>query len=184
MSSLTWLLLIYTVPSEPSRKRASVWREVKKVGAIYLRDGVCVLPQRSETYTAFRRIAAIIEDFQGQVTLVDRAYLSAERAAEVIASLRAARDEEYGEVKEAAIQLLAYIEQESEHRAFSYTELEQLAGDVGKLRRWFAQIQARSYFPTEASTELPELLQRCETALGGFLDADYHHDVIEVKDAP
>jgi hypothetical protein len=183
VSSLTWLLLIYTVPSDPSRKRASVWREVKKVGALYLRDGVCILPQRPDTLAAFRRITTMIEDFQGQVTLVDRAYLSAERAAEVIASLRAAREEEYGEVKEAAIQLLAYVEQEREHRSFTYAELEQLEADVGKLRRWFDQIQVRSYFPTEEQRDLPVLLQRCFAALGGFLDAVDRHDVIEVKDA-
>ena len=35
----SWLLLIYTVPSQPSRKRAAVWRDVKKAGAVYLRDG-------------------------------------------------------------------------------------------------------------------------------------------------
>ncbi|MGH6916065.1 MAG: hypothetical protein ACREH3_20425, partial [Geminicoccales bacterium] len=27
--SMTWLLLIYTVPSEPSRLRAAVWRDLK-----------------------------------------------------------------------------------------------------------------------------------------------------------
>src|SRR5215212_3334419 len=98
MSSLIWLLLIYSVPSEPSRKRASVWREVKKAGALYLRDGVCILPQRPDTLAAFRRIAAMVEDFQGQVTLVDRAYLSAERGAAVITALRTAREDEYREV--------------------------------------------------------------------------------------
>jgi hypothetical protein len=176
--------MIYTVPSEPSRKRASVWREVKKVGAHYLRDGVCILPQRTEAHTAFRRIAAMIEDFQGHVTLVDSAHLSVERAAEVIASLRAAREEEYSEVKEAAIQLLAYIQQESEHRTFSYAELEQLEADVAKLRRWFAQIEARSYFPTEGPAEVEALLQRCDVALGGFLEEVYRHDLIAEKDSP
>ena len=44
-----WLLLIYTVPAEPTRKRAFIWRELKKVGAPYLRDGVCILPERPDT---------------------------------------------------------------------------------------------------------------------------------------
>ena len=49
---IPWLLLIYTVPAEPSRKRAAIWRELKKVGAPYLRDGVCILPERPETREA------------------------------------------------------------------------------------------------------------------------------------
>jgi hypothetical protein len=45
-------LLIYSVPAEPSRKRAYVWREVKKLGAIYLRDGVCIQPEQPGTVAA------------------------------------------------------------------------------------------------------------------------------------
>ena len=34
-----WLLLIYRVPSEPTRLRAAVWRRIKSLGAIYLQHG-------------------------------------------------------------------------------------------------------------------------------------------------
>jgi len=68
-----WLVLIYTVPAEPSRKRAFIWRELKKVGAVYLRDGVCVLPEGEATAAAFRAIAAKIEEFEGEATLIERA---------------------------------------------------------------------------------------------------------------
>ncbi|MGH2561215.1 MAG: Chromate resistance protein ChrB, partial [Thermomicrobiales bacterium] len=42
----TWALLIYVLPSHPSRLRAAVWRDVKRAGAVYLRDGACALPER------------------------------------------------------------------------------------------------------------------------------------------
>ena len=58
-----WLLLIYTVPSQPSRLRATVWRELKKAGAVYLRDGVAILPQRDETLAVFQAIAGRIGAF-------------------------------------------------------------------------------------------------------------------------
>ena len=54
---MSWLLLIYRVPAEPSRKRAFVWRELKKVGAVYLRDGVCVLPDQAATRAGLRQVA-------------------------------------------------------------------------------------------------------------------------------
>src|ERR1700680_960102 len=75
-----WLLLIYTVPAEPSRKRAAIWRDIKKVGAIYLRDGVCALPERPETIEAMRAIAARVVEFEGQATLVEAARLDPARA--------------------------------------------------------------------------------------------------------
>ncbi|WP_279580643.1 hypothetical protein [Fodinicola feengrottensis] len=33
-----WLLLVYKVPSEPTRLRATVWRRLKGMGAIYLQS--------------------------------------------------------------------------------------------------------------------------------------------------
>src|SRR5438094_934317 len=39
-----WLLLIYRVPSEPSNNRVSVWRELKRLGALYLQQCTCIVP--------------------------------------------------------------------------------------------------------------------------------------------
>ena len=72
-----WRLLIYIVPSEPSRKRAYVWRELKKAGAVYLRDGVCALPERDSTAEAMGKIAAKIEEFGGEPTVIAGAELEA-----------------------------------------------------------------------------------------------------------
>src|SRR5688500_6070286 len=80
-SPTDWLLLIYSVPSQPSRLRAAVWRDLKKAGAVYLRDGVAVLPARPETTATFREIAARIVESGGEGTLVEGARLPAERAA-------------------------------------------------------------------------------------------------------
>src|SRR4030081_3437466 len=103
-----WLLLIYTVPAEPSRKRAAIWRDIKKVGAVYLRDGVCVLPERPETTTAMRAIATRVDEFEGQVTLVEAARLDPVRAEWVVNQSRTARAAEYADVAREAEQLLAH----------------------------------------------------------------------------
>src|SRR5258708_27691926 len=92
-----WRLLIYTVPSEPSRKRAFVWRELKKAGAVYLRDGVCALPERDDTAAAMDRIAAKIEEFAGEPTVIAGAQLDARRANAIIDASRRDREQEYTE---------------------------------------------------------------------------------------
>jgi hypothetical protein len=42
----TWLLLTYKVPSEPAIKRFALWLRLKGMGAIYLQNGVCLLPKK------------------------------------------------------------------------------------------------------------------------------------------
>lgn len=172
----TWLLLIYTVPSEPSRKRAYIWREIKKIGALYLRDGVCALPYRPETAEAMRQVAAKIEEFGGEATLVADAHLDERRAETLIASSRTARAEEYAELARETGAFLAHVRRETKHREFTFAELEELEGDLAKLTRWMEQVRARDYFPAEDAGRIGVLLARCEEELATFMETAARED--------
>jgi hypothetical protein len=168
--STTWLLLIYTVPAQPSRKRATVWREIKKLGAVYLRDGVCVLPEQPATMASLRSLASRIEEMDGQAYLVQGARLDTNRVEALREEFRAARAEEYAEIRREAEQLLAHIARETEHREFTYAELEELEQDLGKLKRWTDQVRERDYFSEPSQAAVQTLLERCEHALETFLN--------------
>lgn len=165
-----WLLLIYTVPAQPSRKRATVWREIKKLGAVYLRDGVCVLPGQRGALTTLRALASRIEAMDGQATVVEHAQVDTHRAEQLKTQFRAARADEYGEVGREAELLLAHIARETEHRDFTYAELEELEQDFGKLKRWTDQVHARDYFGESSYADVQALLERCERALEAFTE--------------
>lgn len=166
-----WRLLIYTVPSEPSRKRAFVWRELKKVGAVYLRDGVCALPEREDTAAAMGDIASKIDQFGGEATVIAGAELDASRAQIVVESSCTDRAHEYAEVLREGEKLLKYVHRETEHREFTLAELKELEADLKKLRGWYEQIQARDYFGAQPAGEVGALLERCDDAVRSFVDA-------------
>ncbi len=174
--AITWLLLIYMVPSEPSRKRAYIWREIKKVGAVYLRDGVCALPERAETTAAFRRIAAKVEEFGGEATLVEATHLDPKRAEALTAAAQAARAGEYRELVGEAEGFLAHVRRETEHREFTFAELEELEEDLAKLTRWTDQVRTRDYFGGADADEVAALLARCEEELAAFLETTARQD--------
>ncbi len=171
-----WLLLIYTVPSEPSRKRAAVWRDLKRAGAVYLRDGVCALPEGAETFAALQAVAEKVVQFEGQATLVRRAQIDDARAAAIKEEAYRARATEFHEVAEEAERLLEHVRRESDHRDFSFAELEELEADLGKLRRWAQQIRARNHFAVTGTTALDDLLRCCEDALAAFLEEASRRD--------
>lgn len=167
---MTWLLLIYTVPSDPSRLRATVWRELKKAGAVYLRDGVAVLPAHEATQTAFRTIAERITEFGGQTTLVEDARLAPEREETITAQAIANREEEYAEVLREAERFLEHARRERDHRELTFAELEEIEADLGKLKRWVAQIRDRDHFGAPAASRVDAVVGRCEAALAAFLE--------------
>lgn len=169
----TWLLLIYTVPAEPSRRRAAVWRELKRAGAVAVRDGVWALPEREETRARFQAIAGTVTEVGGQATLVEGARIDAARTADIVASARTSSAREYRELIEEAGQFLAHVQREHEHRNVTFHELEELEADLGKLRRWSAQVVARDDFGAAGRGEVEQLLAQCEEVLESFLENAY-----------
>ena len=172
----SWLLLIYTVPAAPSRKRAAVWRALKQAGAVYLRDGVCALPQREETTATMRAIAARVEEFEGEATLVESASLPSSRAAAIVERARQERAAEYAELAREAEGFLEHVRRETAHRAFTFREVEELEGDLEKLRRWVGQVRARDHFGVAEAGPVDDLLARCDEALGTFLEEASRRD--------
>jgi hypothetical protein len=168
--SSTWLLLIYAVPAQPTRKRATVWREIKKLGAVYLRDGVCVLPEQPDALSSLQGLAARIKEMDGQAYVVEGGQIDAAQTADLTEQFLAARAEEYAEINREAEQFLAHVARETEHREFTYPELEELEQDLGKLKRWAHQVHARDYFSEPSYAGVEGLLQRCEDALETFLE--------------
>ncbi len=166
----TWLLLIYTVPAEPSRKRAAVWRELKRAGAVAVRDGVWALPERDDTRDRFQTIAAKVTNLDGQATLVEGALIGAERTADIVAAAQAGSAREYRELIDEAGHFLAHVQREQEHRNVNFHELEELAADLGKLRHWSEQVIARDYFSATGRTEVEQLFTQCDDILEAFLE--------------
>src|SRR5579884_2159976 len=101
-----WLLLIYVVPSQPSRKRAYVWRELKRLGGVYLRDGVAILPRRPDLEERLQVVADRIVEFEGSADLVLSPRFAADRDEALIERFRDDRLEEYRELHHACVRFL------------------------------------------------------------------------------
>ena len=68
--STPWLVLIYRIPSEPTRLRATVWRRLKGLGAVYLQNSVAALPAGSSSERALRKLRREILDMGGTAQLL------------------------------------------------------------------------------------------------------------------
>ena len=69
MSERWWVLLVYKVPREPTALRATVWRRLKRLGALLMHDAVWVLPATPWTREQFQWLAVEIGELGGEVQL-------------------------------------------------------------------------------------------------------------------
>ncbi len=169
--SPAWLLLIYRVPREPTRLRATVWRRLKALGAVYLQNSAAVLPDSANHERSLRGLRREIADMGGTAHLMRCQVLAG--AAEVTATYNAARDEEYVEILDKCRDFLAEMDKETAAEHFTYAELEENDEDLTKLRGWFDKVSARDVLGAARRDEAQAALRDCATALDEFADHVY-----------
>jgi hypothetical protein len=139
-----WLVLIYRIPSEPTRLRAAVWRRLKGLGAIYLQNSAAALPASRSAERALRRLRHEIVQMSGTAVLMSCSVLLGE--GDVRGAFQAARDDEYEEIVDRCEDFLAGIEKEFPAAHFSFAELEENEVDHVKLANWLAKVIERDVF--------------------------------------
>ncbi len=174
-ASLRWLVLVYRVPSEPSRLRASLWRRLKTLGAVYLQSAVAALPESAEAERALRRLRSqIVEEMGGTAYLLSCQSLTG--GSEMAELFKLARDDEYEEVVDRCRDFLAEIDQESAAGHFTFGELEENEEDLAKLRRWLDKVRARDVLGSDGAGEAEAALRRCEASLEAYATRVYEID--------
>ncbi len=168
-TAATWLLLTYKVPSQSSRARVAVWRDLKRLGALYLQQAVCVLPDLPDVVAALAAVRRRISDLEGtsfSATLND---LSEADRIQLVDGFRAASAREYAEIiEECETKFFKEIEFERFRKNFTYEETEEIGQDLEKLHRWLGKIIARDWMAAPGRAEAEEKVAECGRMLEEF----------------
>jgi hypothetical protein len=169
-----WLFLAYKVPSEPSSNRISIWRELKRLGAYYPQQAVCLLPGRPEIESHIERIRARIADMGGTDTYLEIPYLPPTQHDELVDVFVGLASKEYAEiVEECESKFVKEIEFERFRDNYTFEEAEEIRQDLDKIQRWFDEVTARDWFQCPDRPEAERWIKDCSTLLDEF-EADVY----------
>jgi DNA-binding transcriptional regulator PaaX len=161
-----WLLLIYRVPSEPTRLRSTVWRRLKSLGAIYLQNSAAALPASLQAERALRKLRSEILDMSGTAVLLSCAVLAGEQ--EIRAAFQAARDDEYEEIVDKCKDFLGQVKKEYDEDHFTFAELEENEVDLVKLKNWLERVRQRDVFGASGRQAAEKGIEDCEQSLEAY----------------
>jgi len=159
-------LLVYRIPSEPTRLRAAVWRRLKLLGAVYLQNSAAALPAGEAAERALRRLRHEIGEMAGTAVLLSCTALVGGQ--DVAALFQAARDGEYEEILDKCVDFHAGLEKEYAAAHFTFGELEENEVELLKLRNWCVKVQERDVFGAPKRQPALEALEGCEKALEAY----------------
>src|SRR5436309_2539094 len=102
MRATSWLLLLFSLPTNRNTERVAVWRRLKKMGAVQIKTSTYLLPDQPAQYEHFQWLAQQIRDYGGDATLVRAQEIEGMPTEKLVALFNRERDREFGEVKKNA----------------------------------------------------------------------------------
>jgi len=163
-----FLLISVSTVGGSGSLRVQVWRKLRSLGAVYLQQSVCLLPERDRLVREVGRLLAKVraQGATGRVITID---VPDEREhAALVAEFNAARDVEYAEVLERSPEMLAEIATETAQGRATYAEVEESEADLDRFRGWLAKITARDYFDAPGRAAAEAAVAKCAQALVEF----------------
>ena len=179
MAQATWILLSSRLPREPSRLRLSIWRRLKRIGAVLLHDSVWILPADAKTREAFEWLAEEIEEQGGTALTWEAQSLSADQDRSTVQRFRAEAEERYAGLAASAkaIRRAAL----GHRRRLQPTQIGQAVRQLRGLERALRLERRRDYFRASgriaADAAVQEAIQDLEERLSpneGVRDALGH----------
>src|SRR5216684_6670662 len=153
MKATSWLLLLFSLPTNRNTERVAVWRRLKKIGAVQIKTSTYLLPDEPAQYEQFQWLAQQIRDYGGDSTLVRAQEIEGLTKEKVIAMFNDARAKDYAELRKS---LQGFIKRRKKMDA------EAAASELERFTRQFREIRDVDFFDSARGHDVAMLLRRAE----------------------
>jgi hypothetical protein len=153
VKSTSWLLLLFSLPTNRNTERVAVWRRLKKMGALQIKTSTYLLPDETAQYEQFQWLAQQIRDYGGESTLVRAQEIEGLPREKVVAMFNDARANDYGVLRKA---LQSFITRRQKRDA------EEAASELERLTRQFRAIREVDFFDSARGHDIAMLLRRAQ----------------------
>lgn len=153
VKSTSWLLLLFSLPTNRNTERVAVWRRLKKMGAVQIKTSTYLLPDEPAQYEQFQWLAQQIRDYGGNSTLVRAQEIEGLTREKVVAMFNDARNSNYAELKKSLQQFIARRKK---------SDVDSAATELERLTRQFRAIREVDFFDSPRGHEVAMLLRRAE----------------------
>ena len=164
-----FVLLVYRMPQKPTAGRIAVWRLLKKIGAIYLQQSVCVFPDTAAIRREIRPVLGKVREAGGEYHLLALRNPSADEEQKLIQQFLDQTSKHYQEIIEnCEINFQKEIQFETFRKNFTYEEAEEIRIEFEKIVSWFERVKQRDWFGAPNRGDAKGWLDRCQALLEEF----------------
>ncbi|HKA97940.1 MAG TPA: Chromate resistance protein ChrB [Streptosporangiaceae bacterium] len=169
---MSWRVITYRLPSEPSRHRVAVWRELRRLGAVALQQGTWAVPDAEPFAAGVAQVVEAIKAAGGQPVVLAVAGDQAS-VAQLEGLFTTQREAEWAEFISDCGKYEAELAGEIAKGKLTLAELDEEEQSLDRLRRWYRTIRARDLFGAASAAMAERRLKECAEALEDFAERVY-----------
>jgi hypothetical protein len=170
ITATSWLLLLFSLPTNRNTERVAVWRRLKKMGAVQIKTSTYLLPDEPAQYEQFQWLAQQIRDYGGDSTLVRAHEIEGLTREKVIAMFNDARAKDYGVLRRS---LQTFIARRKK------LDADEAVGQLERVTRQFREVREVDFFDSARGHDMAMLLRRAagpkRTKQLDLLDSKQYH---------
>jgi hypothetical protein len=136
--------------------------------AVYLQNGVCLLPKSDDHVRRLKMLEDDLAEMEGQALILETVALDQAQEKKVLSRFKADRDEEYREFLDKCDDFEGEIAKETAAGHFTYAELEENDVDLKKLQGWLDKIKRLDFYGAGLREEADRRLRGCEALLDEY----------------
>lgn len=164
-SDLSWFLLIVSLPTSSATARMRIWRALKALGCVALRDGAYLMPAGAAHEEALQGLANECTGEGGSAWLMAILARSADESATYAQLFD--RSDDYAELRKAW---------KAANRGLGSLGATELVRLQRKLQREFDAVRALDFFPGESSVEAEAALTDINKRIDSLISPDEPHE--------
>ena len=145
------LLLIVSLPPNPSSLRVRVWRRLRAVGAVALKRTVYLLPDTPDHYEHFQWLTQEIQREGGEATLLRIEQIESMSPQDVIRLFHEAREPEFRRLAGRYRKLLLSLDRKSE------TTRPRVQAELAQLEKEYEKLHEIDFFDAPTGAEVERL---------------------------
>lgn len=176
---MSWRIILIKIDAEPTRHRVAVWRELRKVGALSIGQGIWAVPNVPAFNAGIDRARELVQRADGEIIFLTATGASEEDSVRFAAMFTAAREEDWTEFLSDCAKYEAELDEEIRIEKFTLAELEEEEQSLDRLRRWHRDLKARDVFGASNAATATASLQHSAARF-----EDYSERVINALHLP
>jgi len=161
-----WLLIFYSVPSQPVSNRMMIWRKLSKAGAVQLKGAVYILPATEEHEEFLQWLIGEVKSMGGDGAFVRSAEIRAMDEADIRALFIKQAEQEYRGFEKNLDALERKVQ--SIMKGANKGEAGTLGDRVTKLAKDLENVHKRDFFSSPSGGVMAKRMQALESGLKGL----------------